>query len=436
MGAGLSALVACSTAFAMKTPDQIDGIFRPTEKEIKSLTTASGAQPSPAEIAADANEAKNRDFYFLAGKAYEFLTDKPDIQKACEYYRKAAELGQPDAAVRMAWYQVQLNDDAKSHEDALKRVSEYSQKNNTLAKVSEACMLAAGFGGAGRVAEGVETLRKMSEAGVSQAEYIMGTFYLEGLLVPKDPAKAFQLLSRAADKGLPGAQLNLGICYSYGIGTPPSPGLAFGWYLKSAENGDMEAEHNIGNAYLKGRGVNEDFEKAAYWLRKSARHGKVESMTALGMALIKDPQTPEQAKEGVALLQQASGLGDPLGRYGLSHLYLEGRLLPFDFQKGLYLLRASADAGVSFAQFDLSRLLQYGTLDGLKPDKIDALKWCLLAAASGFPPAGQLEQELISTMSPDDIDNAKKRAAAFKPSTPAKSREEKVKFRVNVNFQP
>jgi len=423
-------VLVASTAFAMKMEDQIEGIFRPDEEEIAALTKDSGVLPSAADIAAEAESANNRDLFFLAGKVYEFLADKPDFQKACEYYRRAAERGQPEATVRMAWLLVTQNDDAKSHEDALRRISEYVKKGNATAQVSEACMLGLGFGGMKRVAEGHDRLRQLAEQGVASAEYLMGTLYLEGIVIPQDTAKAFELLSRASQKGLPGAQLNLGICYNYGLGVAPSPELAFGWYLKAAEAGDTNAEHNIGNAYLRGRGVSSNFQKAQFWLRKSASRGRTESMTALGMAMLEDPNaTPDTTREAVALLQQASSLGSAMGKYRLSLIYLDGRNLPFDFPKAVYLLRSAAEGGLPVAQFDLAKLLEFGSLDGVRPDKIEATKWCLLSSAQGYPPATPLLQELTSTMSEQDVTEAKARAAAFKPPQSEKSSEGKIQYR-------
>ncbi len=81
----------------------------------------------------------------------------------------------------------------------------------------------------GQYAEVAKTLKGLADAGHQGAQELMGIMYRQGQGVPKDPDKAFDLLSKAAQAGRPLAQHHLGVMYYMGEGVEKDPVEALKW---------------------------------------------------------------------------------------------------------------------------------------------------------------------------------------------------------------
>lgn len=82
---------------------------------------------------------------------------------------------------------------------------------------------------------------KLALEGYPLAECQIGYFYMQGLGVPCNYAKALYWNRRAARHGDRDAQCNLAEQYEKGLGTQPDGALAEFWYQASARNGCREA---------------------------------------------------------------------------------------------------------------------------------------------------------------------------------------------------
>lgn len=82
------------------------------------------------------------------------------------------------------------------------------------------------------------------EAGLRYAEMLS-----DGLGVPKDKVKAFEIWSNLAHRGVPLAFHNLGVCYEYGEGTKKDIAKAETSYRKAAEAGILWSIFNLGTLY-------------------------------------------------------------------------------------------------------------------------------------------------------------------------------------------
>jgi len=76
-----------------------------------------------------------------------------------------------------------------------------------------------------------------AETGDVSAQFLVGTFYDNGLGVPKSANDAVLWYGRAADAGHAGAQFNLAILYRDGIGVAKDPEQSVVWYRLAAEAG-------------------------------------------------------------------------------------------------------------------------------------------------------------------------------------------------------
>ncbi len=70
------------------------------------------------------------------------------------------------------------------------------------------------------------------------------------------------LLLPLAEAGMTEAQSLLGVCYFEGKGVQQNSEKAVGWFKKSAAQGSAKAQSNLGFCYTEGWGVEQNFRKA------------------------------------------------------------------------------------------------------------------------------------------------------------------------------
>lgn len=403
-------------------PPHVEGLFRPTLATQKQLEKKIG-QPIPgSDLHALANASNDADLHFFAGETYEMGHGvPPDLKKAMEHYRSAANAGHVRAQLRKAWFLVANTRDNRP--EALAIVKKAAESKDPVAEINLAVMQMLGYEGPEKEAVGYARLKELAYDGLPEAEYALGTAYLEGDIIPQDDERAMSWLRPAAEKGFAGAALTVGNSYRQGSGVELSPALALKYFEIAAEGGVPQAQQDVGMAYLNGLGTDKDFAKSAKWLRKASESGFVDAMANLGGLLATGPEaTEESRKEGLVWLEKANSYGHPLAQYFLAALYLNltGTSPYYDFPKGLALLQASADAGNPGAQTDLAQLLRFGSVEGLKADKIEAAKWAFLATKNDYPLAHDLLRRIRSTMSEEDWRDAQRRADRFlrRPLTP------------------
>ncbi|MDR0804644.1 MAG: sel1 repeat family protein [Oscillospiraceae bacterium] len=142
--------------------------------------------------------------YFNLGIMYLFEKgeDKPfprSDEKASEYFKKAEELGDQNAAVRLAELYYSKNPEINNPE------------------------------------KGAAVLKKAADEGNVFAMVNLGQAYLEGKGLPRDEDKCFEWWLAASKLGDPKAMFNLAGCYAVGRGTPPDLRLSYDWLKKSAD---------------------------------------------------------------------------------------------------------------------------------------------------------------------------------------------------------
>jgi TPR repeat protein len=118
--------------------------------------------------------------------------------------------------------------------------------------------------------EAVHHLKIAADAGVPDAQNVLGYCFSKGLGVVKNDQRAFELFSTAAAAGSPTAMGSLGAAYIDGIYVKRDFGKALGWLEKSVEAGNEDALQLIGNMYFNGQGVPKDYAMAAQYFQQAA----------------------------------------------------------------------------------------------------------------------------------------------------------------------
>ncbi|KAF3902401.1 hypothetical protein ABW20_dc0107510 [Dactylellina cionopaga] len=181
---------------------------------------------------------------------------KKEPQKAVQWYRKAATLGDTAAMykVGMILHNGLLGQQRNDREAIvwLKRAAEQADEDNP---------------------HSLHQLGILYESADGNGSIV------------RDMAYAKELFTRAAELGYPPSQYRLGTAYAYGlIGCPVDAKLSITWYSRAAASGNAESELALAGWYLTGaEGILEQNDTEAYlWSRKAAEQGLAKAEFAVG----------------------------------------------------------------------------------------------------------------------------------------------------------
>lgn len=109
--------------------------------------------------------------------------------------------------------------------------------------------------------------------------------------------------------------------------------------------------------------------------------------------------------------------GDAPTQFNLGLMYLDGAGVPQSSEHAVEWFRRSADQGYTKAQYNLGSLYALG--HGVRRDLITAHMWMNLCAASGDGKCAKQRDLVGAKLKPRDLAIAQRRAAEWKPVTPA-----------------
>jgi TPR repeat protein len=117
--------------------------------------------------------------------------------------------------------------------------------------------------------------------------------------------------------------------------------------------------------------------------------------------------------EAVKLYRKSAEQGFMFAQYFLGVHYLR-KAVPRDYAEAAKWMRKAAEQGNATAQIQLGVMYQEGI--GVPRDYAGAYMWFSLAAAKGHEDARKALDAIRPVMTPDQIAEAQKRTAAWKPS--------------------
>ncbi len=172
-----------------------------------------------------------------------------DIQRARNLYQQAAAAGAPKASLELTrleaaerkWWQQQ---EAQFHQQqAPSPVRDYAFWKEAAAK------------------------------GNPEAMRQLGLCLMRGLGITPAPEKAISWLTRAAEAGDTPAMLSLAYAASSGEGIDYNMATAYHWFTRAAEAGDAEAQYQLGLSYARGAGIGKNIKTARHWLQLAHEKG-------------------------------------------------------------------------------------------------------------------------------------------------------------------
>jgi len=132
--------------------------------------------------------------------------------------------------------------------------------------------------------------------GFATAQTRLGQLYEQGLGVPRDIGRAYDLYRIAAQVGRHAdAQYALAQMYYQGRGVAHDYGQAVDWYMKAASGGHPVAQFLVGRMYRDGWGINTDIMEAYIWFSLAAEHSEIVRAVDPGFHVIKEKDDVQAA---------------------------------------------------------------------------------------------------------------------------------------------
>lgn len=233
----------------------------------------------------------------------------------------------------------------------------------------------------------LKLMRQAAEAGHVAAIGEIGSFYLHGLGVAKDPKEAVAWYRRAADLGGLEAMHNLGFLYLSGQGVALDVDQGLGWLRRAAGGGLVQSQLTLGNLYFEGQQVARDYPEARRWIELAAGTGNATAQASMGTLYLRGYGVEKDESEAVAWFTRAAEQGLALAQYNLGQFYL-GRLDVAASNAGLGIqwLSRAAEQGHAQAAHELAGFYQKGE-KGVAIDAEKALTWLTVAANNGHAEA-------------------------------------------------
>ena len=225
--------------------------------------------------------------------------------------------------------------------------------------------------------ESYAALQKRAENGDLIAQRHLGIDYYYGTDVGQDYGEALKWLRRPAELGDAASQELLGTCYSFGHGVTRNVIEAVKWHRKAAEQGVAVAQFNLACAYEAGEGITKDYVEAVKWYRKAADQGDAGAQCNLGLLYAHGNGVEKNEVESFKLELRAANQNDEIAQYVTG--------------------------------------LNYGGGMGVLKDYAEAYKWLNLSSAQGDKQAKEWLYKLEQTITPEQIAEGQRRAAAFIP---------------------
>lgn len=268
------------------------------------------------------------------------FNEKADAKRSLDLYRKAATLGDENALIPLG--SRLLNGDKKLRDE--KNGREWLVK--AIAKKQFAAYLALG--------DFEENVKKSDEAALAQ--YLKGaeekqpdcmlrvaSFHLEGKVVEKSEEKGREWLAKAAEAGSPLAALEM----ASRLSKDEKPDMlgAYKYLLSAANAGVPVAQNELGLLYVSGNFGLSDPIAGSAWFALAAKAGFAAAQNNLGTLYERGMGVPVDFNNAGQLYMLAANQGHPAATTGLARLHASGQGTPQDLPKAWALASLAIERG-------------------------------------------------------------------------------------------
>ncbi len=363
------------------------------------------------EIAALADSG-DKDANFAMGLFTQQSKEQGAMEKAMEYYQKAADKGQLQAMNNLGFLIAGTSKDPEKQKEGIALIKKASEAKNNPARRNMAQIYLNGLGGEAKDPAKAEQLLllaandKDGDAAFSLSQYYMG----QGGKEKQDDKAGWDWLYKAAEYGNANALDLLGTLYFQGgkVGTmeiAKDEKKAVEKFETLANEKNPVGERKMATLLEAGAAnVPHDFDKALQLYRAAAQGNdgfaqfRLASMFDTGVP--KDPKDPKSgfavapdSATALSLYRLAAQNNLPIAAYNTGVFYEQGRAVDRDLSKAFTYYMAAAQSGVALAMQKVGDFYLNGPSPLLK-DPVAAAGWYAHSADAGLP-EGYLSQGFV-----------------------------------------
>jgi len=258
-------------------------------------------------------------------------------------------------------------------------------------------------------------------AGDSGAEYLLGLTLLTGDGLPQDRRAGLEWVARAAEHGEPGAARDISDRLRNGAAIEVDESSIAAALQRRVDGGDKEAMRALGPMILRGRGAKQDGAAGLALLKRAASLGSTGAEADLAALYLNGaPGVAQDREESLKWFESSARHGDADAMTSLGYLVLNApKSGARDVARSYCWLARAALLDRAEAQEKLSTIFATGEADqrggAIAPDAVQADAWFRLAARSPYHDNSQIRAAIESDMTTDQLEAAKRFAAAWKP---------------------
>lgn len=319
-----------------------------------------------------------------------------DGLRGVECIRRAAELGDPDAQIKVyrmhlegRYKDVLIVRDADKAHDML---FAYADKGNPIAQKILWDSYADGNDLMITVSEALSYLTRSAESGYLPAAFGLATAFIQGYYTQQNLEEGHRLLEDASRDGSPEAQFAL--YQYYGLGAyldleceSINKERAFKWLICSART-LAQAQYEIWRCFRQGNEMRIEKREAINHLFSSAKQGYSPAVYHVGLLFGKGKLLAKDTAKGISFIRTAVRLRNAEAMYTLSNILcdgsFEGEPVERDPVEGNRLLILSAECGYLPACYQAWELYSSHKLD---IEELWADRFLQVAAKGGYEPA-------------------------------------------------
>lgn len=210
---------------------------------------------------------------------------------------------------------------------------------------------------------------------------LLGELYANGQGVGRDDAKAESWYKLAADRSDRNAIFALAMFRFEGRNGPRDIKAGAKLLADAVKLGHPAAAYDLGLLYMQGQGVQQDLKHAAALFSFAAKAGNAEAQYALATMYKEGHGVPKNQAEATRLMGRASLAGNVEAMTEFAIAQFNGEGTPKNEPAAAQLMLIAARHGNAIAQNRMAHILSAGR--GMKADPVEAVKWHLIARASG-----------------------------------------------------
>ncbi|HVT81949.1 MAG TPA: hypothetical protein VHM90_14995, partial [Phycisphaerae bacterium] len=268
--------------------------------------------------------------------------EKRDYSNALAWYRKAADLKNPEAQFWVGYLYETGRGTERNTTEAARWYQSAADQKNTPAMINLGLLYERGLGVTKDYKKAIDLYKQAADLKDATGMRNMAYLYEGGFGVEKDLAEAMRWYQKGAAQNDPSSLYCIGLFYEQGKGVPVDYQQAIAWYVKAADLKYARAMNSLGVLYETGRGVKQDLAAALDWYKKAAALNFAPAMSNIGALYDNGIGVPLDHAQAFGWFKRGAELGHPMSMYNLAVLYETGRGTGQDLGQALDWYRKAA----------------------------------------------------------------------------------------------